>query len=70
MENNFVIISAYLNLFSGVALLVYWYSFAIFMPYGELSTTLAILVKNRHWVWINALGALGALTGLLGQAGI
>ena len=70
MGNYFVIVSAYLNLFAGIALLVYWYAFAIFMPYGELSTTLAILVKNRHWVWINALGVLGAWTGLLGQGGI
>ena len=70
MGNDFVIISAYLNIFAGFSLLVYWYAFAIFMPYGELSITLSILVKNRHWVWINALGVLGALTGLLGQAGI
>ena len=70
MGNEFVVFSAYLNLFAGIALLVYWYAFAIFMPYGELSTTLAILVKNRHWVWINVLGVLGALTGLLGQGGI
>ena len=70
MGNEFVVISAYLNLFAGIALLVYWYAFALFMPYGELSTTLAILVKNRHWVWINVLGVLGALTGLLGQGGI
>jgi len=40
------------------------------MPYGELSTTLSIVVKNRQWVWINTLGVLGALAGLLGQAGI
>jgi hypothetical protein len=47
-----------------------WYSFAIFLPYGEISTTLSILVKNRNWLWINALGVIGALAGLLGQAGI
>lgn len=70
MENDFVIIGAYLNIFAGVALLVYWYAFALFMPYGELSTTLSILVNNRHWLWINALGVLGALAGLLGQAGM
>jgi hypothetical protein len=31
---------------------------------------LALLVEHRNWVWINALGVLGALLGLLGQAGI
>lgn len=65
MENDFVIFSAYLNIFAGVALLVYWYTFAIFMPYGELSTTLAILVKHRHWLWINALGVLPGIAGIL-----
>jgi hypothetical protein len=70
MTNGFISISGFLNVIAGIALLVYWYAFALFMPYGQLSTTLAILVKNRNWIWINALGAFGALMGLLGQAGI
>jgi hypothetical protein len=70
MNVNFVATSAYLNIFSGIALLIYWFAFAIFMPYRELSTTLSILVKNRNWVWINTLGVIGATAGLMGQAGI
>ena len=70
MNDPFVIIGGYLNIIAGVALLIYWYSFAIFLPYRELSNTLSILVKNRNWTWINSLGILGALCGLLGQAGI
>ena len=70
MNDNFINTSGYLNIISGVTLIIYWYSFAIFLPYRELSTTLAILVKNRNWRWINALGVAGALAGLLGQAGI
>ena len=70
MINSFINIGGYLNVIAGVSLLVYWYAFAIFMPYRQLSTTLAILVKNQNWKWINALGAFGALMGLLGQAGI
>ena len=70
MEDLFISISAYLNIGSGILLLVYWYTFAIFMPYGRLSTTLAILVENSNWGWINILGVLGASAGLLGQAGI
>jgi hypothetical protein len=70
MMDNFVYISGYLNLIAGIALPVYWYAFAIFLPYRKLSTTLSILVKNHNWVWINSLGVLGALAGLLGQAGI
>lgn len=70
MNTDFVNMSAYLNMTAGIVLLVYWYAFAIFMPYKELSTTLAILVNNRNWTWINVLGVIGAVTGLLGQAGI
>jgi hypothetical protein len=70
MGDGFIAISGVLNIVAGVALLVYWYAFALFLPYRELSNSLSILVKNRNWIWINAIGVLGALTGLLGQAGI
>ena len=67
---GFIFISGLFNLAGGILLVVYWFAFAIFMPYGKLSTTLAILVENRNWTWINTLGILGATSGLLGQAGI
>ena len=70
MEDCFLGISGFLNVIAGVTLLAYWYAFAIFLPYRELSTTLSILVKNKNWTWINALGVVGAMAGLLGQAGI
>jgi len=70
MATSFIDISGILNIIAGVLLLVYWYAFAIFMPYRDLSTTLSILVENRNWTWINTLGVLGALFALLGQAGI
>ncbi len=70
MMNNFIGMSGVINAIAGVSLLIYWYAFAIFMPYGQLTTTIALLVKNRNWTWINALGVFGALMGLLGQAGI
>lgn len=70
MEDYFLGISGFLNVIAGVTLLAYWYAFAIFLPYRELSTTLSILVKNKNWTWINALGVVGAMAGLLGQAGI
>lgn len=69
-KDTFLLISGVLNIAGGFFLVIYWYAFAIFMPYGKLSDTLAILVENRNWVWINSLGILGALFGLLGQAGI
>ena len=65
MVDGFISISAYLNGISGLALLIYWYAYAIFLPYRELSTTLVILVKNRNWQWINGLGVLGAAAGYL-----
>jgi hypothetical protein len=70
MVDSFVAGGGAINIASGILLIVYWYAFAIFMPYRELSTTLSLLVKNRNWMWINALGVLGALLGLLGQPAI
>ena len=70
MDDVFLSISGYLNIYAGIALLVYWYAFALFLPYRELSSTLSILVKNRNWSWINWLGVSGAMAGLMGQAGI
>ncbi len=70
VEGTYLQISGFLNIAGGMLLVIYWYAFAIFMPYGKLSDTLAILVENRNWTWINSLGVLGALFGLLGQAGI
>lgn len=62
--------SGFLTLSAGGVLLIYWYAYAIFMPYRKLSTTLALLVKNRHWGWINSLGVLGATLSVPGLAGI
>lgn len=70
MGSSFVVLGGYFNLLAGVLLLGYWYSYALFLPYGQLSSTLSILVRNRNWLWINALGIFGALAGLLGQASI
>lgn len=70
MTLEFISLSSILNIAAGVFLLIYWFAFALFMPYKELSTTLALLVEHRNWVWINTIGVLGALFGLLGQAGI
>lgn len=70
MTEGFTLLGGYLNLVAGVLLLTYWYAYALFLPYGKLTTTLSILVNNRNWVWINTLGVTGALAGLLGQAAI
>ncbi len=70
MIDSFIAGSGAINIAAGILLIIYWYAFAIFMPYGELSTTLSLLVKNRNWMWINVLGVLGALLGLLGQPAI
>lgn len=70
MNGGFIRVGAYVNFFAGVLLLVYWYAYALFLPYGKLTTTISILVRNRNWTWINVLGVLGGLLGLLGQASI
>ena len=70
MMASFIRIGVYFNFLAGVFLLVYWYAYALFLPYTKLSTTVSILVRNRNWTWINALGVIGAILGLLGQGSI
>lgn len=70
MTEKFVAWSGILNVVAGIALAAFWYLYAILLPYRKLSTTLAILVKNRWWTPVNILGVSGALLGLLGQGGI
>ena len=48
MTEEFIQLSGFLNVLAGVFLLVYWYTFALFMPYKELSTTLSLLVEHRN----------------------
>jgi hypothetical protein len=40
------------------------------LPYGQLSTTLSLLVLDKDWTFINILGSLGALLGIVGLVGI
>jgi hypothetical protein len=62
--------SGYLNIVAALALLIYWYSYAVFLPYGDLTNSLSLLVTNRHWTWINATGAIGATAGAVALPGI
>ena len=67
---DFIRVGAAFNFLAGLFLLVYWFAYAIFLPYAKLSTTVSILVRNRNWTWINTLGVIGALLSLLGQGSI
>lgn len=67
---KFIQIAGLGNIGAGVLLLAYWYLYAILLPYGEITTSISILVLNRNWVWINVLGVVGSLLGLLGLVGI
>ena len=58
------------NIIAGVLLLAFWSLFAILLPYRRLSDTLSILVLNRYWIPVNALGVAGAIFGLFGLVGI
>ena len=66
----FVQLSGYFNIASGVLLLLFWYLYAILMPYSQLDSTLSILVQNKNWTFVNLLGSLGALLGTVGLAGL
>lgn len=69
MMTPFIRVAAICSVASGGLLLAFWYLFAILLPYRKLSGSLSILVLNRHWTMVNALGVCGALLGLLGVTG-
>jgi hypothetical protein len=62
--------SGYFNIISGFLMLAYWYLYAILLPYGQLSTTLSILVLNRNWTFVNILGTLGSILSIIGLIGL
>lgn len=66
----FVQLSGYFNIASGILLFLFWYLYAILMPYSQLDTTLSLLVLNKNWTLVNMLGSLGALLGTVGLVGI
>jgi hypothetical protein len=51
-------------------MLIFWYLYAILLPYRQLSNSLSLLVLNRNWTFINVLGATGALLGIIGLVGL
>lgn len=67
---TFVHLSGYFNIASGVLLLLFWYLYAILMPYSQLDSTLSLLVLNKNWTFVNLLGSLGALLGTVGLVGL
>lgn len=62
--------SGFINIFSGLLMLAFWYLYAILLPYRQLSNTLSILVLDRHWTLVNVLGVSGSTLGLLGLVGL
>lgn len=62
--------SGYFNIASGILMFLFWYLYAILLPYGQLSTTLSMLVLNKNWTFVNILGSLGALLGIVGLVGL
>lgn len=67
---TFVQWSGYFNIASGMLMFLFWYLYAILLPYGQLSNTLSLLVLNKHWIFVNILGSLGALFGIVGLVGL
>lgn len=62
--------SGYFNIASGVLLLLFWYLYAILLPYGQLSTSISLLVLNKNWTFVNILGSSGALLDIVGLVGL
>lgn len=68
--SNFLKFSGFVNVTAGTLLIVFWYLYAILLPYTQLSDTLSILVLDKDWGFVNILGVAGSLLGLLGLVGL
>lgn len=68
--NSFIKFSGFLNIAGGFLLLGFWYLYAILLPYNKLSDSLSILVMDKDWGFVNILGVVGSLLGLVGLVGI
>jgi hypothetical protein len=67
---HFIRWSGIFNILSGILLLLYWYLYALLLPYGQLSNSLALLVMDENYVFINLIGLFGALSGIIGLVGL
>ncbi len=67
---TFIQWAGHFNIASGVLMFLFWYLYAILLPYGQLSNTLSLLVLNKNWAFVNILGASGALLGIVGLVGL
>lgn len=55
-------LTATLHGLAGVALLGFWYLYALVLPFRKLREGIWHLALNRHWTWISMLGGGGAVT--------
>ncbi len=67
---TFIQWAGHFNIASGVLMFLFWYLYAILLPYGQLSNTLSLLVLSKNWAFVNILGASGALLGIVGLVGL
>jgi len=67
---TFIQWAGHFNIASGVLMFLFWYLYAILLPYGQLSNTLSLLILNKNWAFVNILGASGALLGIVGLVGL
>jgi len=53
---------SYFIIFSAVLMPIYWILFAVFLPMKE---NYIRWVSSKNWIWVNSVGFLGAIMGML-----
>jgi hypothetical protein len=67
---KFQLLTAGSNIAAAIALLFFWFLYAMLLPYQELDSTLAILVRDPDWLTVNIFGIVGSILGIIGWIGI
>ena len=68
--NLFIRLAGICNVIFGSIFIIYWIAYGIALPVQELKTSIVPLVSDPDWVWINTVGIISTLFGIIGLTGL
>ena len=68
--NLFIRLAGICNVTFGSIFIIYWIAYGIALPVRELKTSIVPLVSDPDWVWVNTLGIVSTLFGIIGLTGL
>jgi hypothetical protein len=66
----FIRLAGICNIIFGSIFIIYWAAYGIALPVKELKTSIIPLVSDPDWVWVNTVGIISTLFGIIGLTGL